>query len=133
MLARNYRFGVYNDTGGSVAATKATIKARRWKGAGDGTREDEGSEASVFNSTAAINDGVYKTGVAVSNSSVEWEGGDFEFEVTTTASTGSGSLTAYYEVSTDGGTSFPSSRSQAIPVCVLPTTGNTTYRKIFQL
>jgi hypothetical protein len=129
MLAKTYRFTVYNSTGATVAT--ATVKAIRKKFDTSGALSFEGSEGTVA-SVSALGTGSYSSGSTVDNSSDKYVGGDFEFEVVISAGSPSGDVLVYYQRSTDGGTSYDTDGYGDV-VGVLNFTGTGTKRVTFEL
>ena len=103
MLGRNYRFAVTNSTGVTVGAT---VQARRFKFATDGSLSFEATETEVFNDASILTTAT-DVGSAIDNSTDKYMGGDFELVVTPSASA-SGTVALYIQHSTDGGTTWDS-------------------------
>jgi hypothetical protein len=109
MLPRNYRLAALNDTGASV---DITVTARRWRFGSGGAALYEAAEATLL-TASALADAALATGTAQDNSADGYVGASLHV-ATTGAGTG-GVVTVFLEVSTDGGTTWPTA-GEGIPV-----------------
>jgi len=109
MLAHTYRFTLRNECGQTLAQNNATVTGRRFKwAAGTKSYDDETTEYTM-DDAGGLADGSYDNGATRDNddSGAElWDGGDFVLTITAPASA-SGEFYLYYDVSTDGGTDWP--------------------------
>ena len=107
MLAHTYRFTLRNECGQTLAQNNATVTARKFKWSA-GTKSYDASEDTDYtmDDAGGLADGSYDNGSTVDNSSDLWDGGDFVLSITAPASA-SGEFYLYYDVSTDGGTDWP--------------------------
>lgn len=131
MLAYHYRFTAYNACGQTVAIGGVVLKGRRWKFGSTGALVYEGSEASLLSNASTIANAGYASSSGVDNSTDLFIGGDFELTFTAPASA-SGDLTIYLDVSTDGGTTWPTN-GLGVAVCTISVTASGTYTKAFSL
>lgn len=127
MLARTYRFTAYNACGQTIASSGIVIKARRWKLDTSGGIVYESSETTVWTSGSTIANAAYLSlgSTGVDNSTDLFIGGDFTFTLVAPASA-SGDVTIYYEISTDGGTTFPTNGKGFLACTQSVTTSGTT-------
>lgn len=117
MLALNYRFSAQNSTGQTLAINTVYVKARRWNFSSTGAVVYESGETTICNIANTIPNNGLGSGAVVANSGDLFIGGDFQVKVTASLNS-NGNVTIYYEPSTDGGSTFPSS-GLGIPVAVL--------------
>lgn len=110
ILGRNWRIGAYNSTG---VTCNVVVTMRPFKFGTDGALTPAASELSAY-SNASLATTVYSAGTNQDNSSALNLGADILVTVTPSG-TADGAVTIYLEHSTDGGTTWPSSRGgQAI-------------------
>lgn len=131
MLAQSYRFTALNACGQTVAIGGVVVKGRRWKFDSTGALVYEATEAALLSNSGTIANAAYASSAAIDNSTAIYIGGDFEVTFTAPASA-AGDLTIYYEVSTDGGTTFPTN-GLGVVACTFSVTASGTYVKAFSL
>ncbi len=106
MLAKSYRFQVYNDCGQTLASGAVKVTLERYKMV-DGVLTYD-SEDETYTSGSTIADGVYDESTAEDNSGAAnlFLGLNGHFEVLSPASA-DGPVVLFYQLSTDGGTTWP--------------------------
>lgn len=111
MLGSTYRFTAINNTGVAFGAGDAvTIKAIRWNVDSSGARVAEAPEATVASAIlSSVASGSSANGATQDNTAAgaKWLGGDFSVDVLMNTGSPSGTVDIYYEISTDGGTTWP--------------------------
>lgn len=128
MLARNYRFTVLNSTGQTVAIAGVVIKGRRKKLGSTGALAYEATEASIMSNAGTIANAAYSSSSGIDNSTDLFLEGDFTVTAAVLASA-AGDLTIYYEVSTDGGTTWPTPGNGVIVAAItVPATGSASVK-----
>lgn len=106
-LAATYRFVAHNTTGVAIADGDITLTARRWRWT-NGAKEFEANEATLYQMDEAggLADGAFDQGDPIDNAADAFEGGDF-LASATVGGTPNGDLILYYQISTDGGLTWP--------------------------
>lgn len=123
-----WRIVVDNRSGSALAASANTIKYRRFKFASDGSLSDEGSENSLTITASLGNNTVY-TSSGIDNATAKYMGAQFRMEIASSASC-TGTVTAYIQVSTDGGTTWADVTSGAVRGrAIMSTTDNSAAAK----
>ncbi|MCA0240206.1 MAG: hypothetical protein LCI02_05045 [Proteobacteria bacterium] len=102
MLGHTYRYQVYNSTGVSVTVV---VKSRRWKFASDGSRTDDSESTPIASVSVAA--GAYSNGSTIDNSADKYLGAHLVASFTPSASA-TGLVRVVRQMSTDGGTTWPS-------------------------
>lgn len=115
MIGKTFRFVVDNRTGVALASGGVVVKYRRWKFDSSGVLTYEASEQSATIG-ASLASNTTATGSTITNdaSGEFYLGMDLRFEYTGLASSGSGSVFVYLQVSTDGGTTWADTTSGAV-------------------
>lgn len=106
MLAKTYRFVAQNNTGVALASTDSiTITAIRksFSTTGFGFETAQSTELSGGSLLASA---AFLVGATIDNSATGWEFGDFVVSATITTATPTGTVSIWYQVSTDGGTTW---------------------------
>lgn len=127
-----YRFSAVNDLGQTIAANGIQVTGRRWK-ITSGAYDEETSEATLLDNAGTVADGVYEEGTKQSNddAGTGWLGGSFVLKVIAPTSS-SGTVTLYFDISTDDGTTWPNN-GLGIQVAQIAFTTSGTRRVSFQL
>ena len=113
MLARNYKFHIVNNSGVQLdfstnsAAEKSRISLRRWKFASDSSLSYESAEVTQ-DASADVANGASFEFAALDNSTDKYLGLHGRFRVETDNVSASGTVDLYVELTTDGGTDYPS-------------------------
>lgn len=106
-LAPTYRWTVLNACGQTLAANAAKVHQRRSKLNSQNVLTYESAVDSVTINTGTLATATYASlATPESNTTDLYLGGDFLFEVTAPASA-NGNVSLYYDLSPDGGTSWP--------------------------
>jgi hypothetical protein len=130
MLAHTYRFRVFNNCGQAIGQNNITVTSRRWKVAGGLVYEEAEGSVYVMNA-ASLATLAYHAGDTLTNANERWFGGDFVFMVT--APPGSnGDIVLFYEISTDGGLTWPDAGA-GVQVSGIGFTSSGTKRRPFSL
>lgn len=130
MLAKCYRITAYNSTTQTLAAHGLVMTGRRWK-YNSGDLAYESSEAALIDNSSGLTNASYLSTSTIDNSSTLYFGGDFKVTVIAPASS-VGSVVIYYEVSTDGGSTWPTAgRGYIAKTIAVPSAG--TYSENFRL
>ena len=107
-LAPTYRWTVLNSCGQTLAANASKVHQRRSKMTSANALSYESAVDTVTINTGTLANATYASlASAESNTTDLFQGGDFIFEVTAPASA-NGNVSLFYELSTDGGTTWPS-------------------------
>lgn len=114
-LPETFRFAVFNQTGVAISNAPVglpTVTGRRMRLDTNGFPSYEATAFSFFGSggTASIANNGYMTGSTWSNTASGYLGGEFHFSAFASGGA-SGTLALYFEVSPDGGTTWPSPAS----------------------
>ncbi len=114
-LGPYWRLVVDNRSGVALAAGGVVVKYRRAKFDSSGVYTPEASEQTVTIGTSLAN-GSTATGTAVDNNStgLYYLMADFRIEYAGLASSSTGTVSVYLQTSTDGGTTWPDTTTNAV-------------------
>jgi hypothetical protein len=103
MLPANYRLTVKNETGATSGAVSVKIKRNKFSSAAAATYDSEASAFSAASIASLAHDQTNMT--AQSNATGDWMG--FDWFITVANGSSAGFYSLWLEVSTDGGTTWP--------------------------
>ena len=108
MFVKTYRFQVKNATGVAFGASDSiTVKGIRYKIDATGALVQESTEAVLFSGGVSLANGAVENGTSQDNTVGDWFGGDFLLTCVLSTATPNGNVELRYQVSTDGGTTWP--------------------------
>ena len=115
MIGKKFRFVVDNRTNVALASGGVVIKYLRWKFDSTGALVYEGSEQSSTVGTSLASNTTEAGSTITNDASGEFYlGMDMRIEYAGLASSGSGTVAAYLQLSTDGGTTWADTTSNAV-------------------
>jgi hypothetical protein len=103
MLPSNYRLTAKNETGAISGAVSVKIKRRKLSSAAAVTYDTETTAFSAASIASATHD--QSSATAQSNTTGDWMG--FDWFISVANGTSAGNYSVWLEVSTDGGTTWP--------------------------
>lgn len=112
MIGKTYRLVAFNNTGVAMAATDTVVaNITRWKIDSTGARSAEATAVNLFASTAgnSLANGAYVAGNIQDNTAAGtfWFGGELDLRASVNTATPAGSVSFFYQTSSDGGTTWP--------------------------
>ena len=132
MLGTTYRFTAVNNTGVTFGAgDSVTIKTKRWNVDSSGVRVAESAEATVASAIlSSVASGSSASGSTQDNTAAgtKWFGGDFSIDILMNTGSPSGSVDIYYDISTDGGTTWPDAGKGELVASVSITAASATHK-----